>query len=321
LFGFLIGLALARGHGHGGGDGHGHEDGHHHNKEPCVEDRQRACPDGFFYAGEVTVSDQVTRGEYWTDGGASPVYSCYQVYSGNFDWVTATDKCNDIEGQLLSVNDFQEDKILTGDLFLSRLNLNEVTTFGPVLTSGVSLLPGNWTWFGRGEPMNDNLTEAMNEIQDEMNEMNNTSDGTQCVLLNWIHNSTYSTELVYEIKPCIGEYETAICEVRAYTQTWYVWFSINWLQILFLFTLVLLIVSSCVTMQVWTSRPRRAAARGRVTRSSPPPYTANPEDFPMPAQNTTSDLGNKYKEKGKELLAKVVFYRKAEDKQKLTPDA
>merc|ERR1719147_160346 len=114
--GFLIGLALARGHGHGEGDGHGHEGGDHHNKGPCVEDMQRACPDGFFYAGEVTVSDQVTRGEYWTDGGASPVYSCYQVYSGNFDGVT---------------------------------------TFGPVLTSGVSLLPGNWTWFGRGEPMND----------------------------------------------------------------------------------------------------------------------------------------------------------------------
>ena len=30
---------------------------------------------------------------------------------------------------------------------------------------------------------------------------------------------------------------------------------------------------------------------------------------------------NKYAEKGKELLAKVVFYRKAEDKQKLTMDA
>ena len=30
---------------------------------------------------------------------------------------------------------------------------------------------------------------------------------------------------------------------------------------------------------------------------------------------------NKYAEKGKELLAKVVFYRKPEDKQKLTLDA
>ena len=31
--------------------------------------------------------------------------------------------------------------------------------------------------------------------------------------------------------------------------------------------------------------------------------------------------GNKYAEKGKELLAKIVFYRQSEDKQKLTPEA
>ena len=33
-------------------------------------------------------------------------------------------------------------------------------------------------------------------------------------------------------------------------QVWYVWFTTNWLQILFLLTLVLLLVSSCVTFQV-----------------------------------------------------------------------
>ena len=35
-------------------------------------------------------------------------------------------------------------------------------------------------------------------------------------------------------------------------QVWYVWFTTNWLQILFLLTLVLLLVSSCVTFQVQT---------------------------------------------------------------------
>ena len=35
-------------------------------------------------------------------------------------------------------------------------------------------------------------------------------------------------------------------------QVWYVWFTTNWLQILFLLTLVLLLVSSCVTFQVRT---------------------------------------------------------------------
>ena len=36
------------------------------------------------------------------------------------------------------------------------------------------------------------------------------------------------------------------------SQVWYVWFTTNWLQILFLLTLVLLLVSSCVTFQVRT---------------------------------------------------------------------
>ena len=37
-----------------------------------------------------------------------------------------------------------------------------------------------------------------------------------------------------------------------FSQVWYVWFTTNWLQILFLLTLVLLLVSSCVTFQVTT---------------------------------------------------------------------
>jgi len=128
--------------------------------------------------------------------------------------------------------------------------------------------------------------------------------------------------VAYEILPCMGDYNVAVCEVRAYTQTWFVWFSINWLQVLFLFTLILLIISSCVTMQVWTSRPSRRPQVSRHgmtnTRGNPPPYTPTPE--PVFTNNTTSNngLANKYTEKGKEILAKVIYYRKPEDKQKLT---
>ena len=39
-------------------------------------------------------------------------------------------------------------------------------------------------------------------------------------------------------------------QVRVYTQTWYYWATANWLQILFCLTLVLLIISSCVTVSV-----------------------------------------------------------------------
>merc|ERR1719320_1028069 len=79
----------------------------------------------------------------------------------------------------------------------------------------------------------------------------------------------------------------------------------------------LLIVSSCVTVQIYSSRPsNRNQRRSAEIPASPPPYS--PQDLTM---TTTTKAPNKYKEKGKELLAKVVFYRQADDKQKLTTNA
>ena len=61
-------------------------------------------------------------------------------------------RCSDIEGapgELLSVNNIEESKILTSELFLTGAfgsgNLPQ-TTF----TSGISLAPEVWTWFGAG---------------------------------------------------------------------------------------------------------------------------------------------------------------------------
>lgn len=283
-----------------------------------VKDYDRACPEGFFYGGEVDYRE-VARGEHWIDGGATPVYSCYQTFYGAYDWVQASQKCSDIDGSLVSVNNYHEEDILVGQLFMSRAFSSDISGdegVGPVLTSGISLQEGNWTWFGAGEEMDDNKTDTMNEL---MADFNMTNTGAMCVFLNWVNDEStdLATELVYEVRPCIGEYSVALCEVRAYTQTWYVWFSINWLQILFLFTIILLIISSCVTMQVWTSRPARR--RPQVSPGSPPPYTPSPT---LPPNTTVSQgLGNKYTEKGKEILAKVIYYRKPEDKQKLASDA
>lgn len=296
LLGIFWSLTLVQGHGE-------------------VKDYDRACPDGYLYTGEVDVYNEVTKGEHWLQGDSTPVYSCYQVHYGDRDWVQGSQKCSDNDGDLLSVNNFQEDRILTGDLFTSRIFQDTGLPLGPVLTSGVSLKPDNWTWFGAGESMSVDQTSQMNNLQTE------NSNGTLCVFLTWVQTTNVTTELVYNVMPCIGQYSVTICEVRAYTQTWYVWFTINWLQVLFLFTLVLLIISSCVTMQVWVSRPNRNVTRGRVPRSSPPPYTPTAETMTTPTSTTKTDLANKYAEKGKELLGKVVFYRKPEDKEQLTPSA
>jgi len=106
------------GHNHGNhGDG---DHAHHHNR---VEDRKRECPDGFFYAGEVP---EVTRGEVWSKGETSPVYSCYSIFRESLDWVAANQKCFEQKGQLLSINNNQEEAILTGDLFMNYLQEVEI---------------------------------------------------------------------------------------------------------------------------------------------------------------------------------------------------
>merc|ERR1719234_2830337 len=145
----LAALALAVA-GHDGGHGHGHhgghDDGHHggghpggghhggngghggHGDDDCHHDgpqnRNRACPDGYFYGGEIQQSSQ--RDIYVEKGETSPTYSCYSVHTWNDDlvngWINATQRCGDEEGasgELLSVNNVGESKILTSDLFLT----------------------------------------------------------------------------------------------------------------------------------------------------------------------------------------------------------
>merc|ERR1712142_1044619 len=267
-----------------------------------VKDEQRECPDGFFYAGEVP---DVTRGEVWSKGETSPVYSCYSIVTESLDWVAANQKCFEQKGQLLSVNNNQEEAILTGELFMNYLK----EAAQEVLTSGISLKEGNWTWFGAGETINE-------EITTELDDSESNSTDTQCLVISWTAEEN-GANLTYLARSCVEEYTKAVCEVRVYTQTWYVWATTNWLQILFLFTQVLLLVSSCVTVQIYTSRPaNRSQRRSAEIPATPPPYS--PQDITM---TTNNKAPNKYKEKGKELLAKVVFYRQAEDKQKLTTNA
>merc|ERR1711892_362849 len=239
-------------------------------------------------------------------GETSPVYSCYSIQQGGMDWVAANQKCFEQKGQLLSINNIQEEAILTGEMFLGVFQeVGENAT--EVLTSGVSLKEGNWTWFGAGEPMADSIADQLDVSE---------GNDTQCLIISWTVDGN-GTSLIYMARPCMEEYTSAVCEVRVYTQTWYVWATTNWLQILFLLTLVLLMVSSCVTVQIYSSRPsHRGQRRANEMSVTPPPYT--PHDVTM---TTTTKTPNKYAEKGKELLAKVVFYRQPEDKQKLTPNA
>ena len=56
------------------------------------------------------------------------------------------------------------------------------------------------------------------------------SNDTQCLIISWTVDGK-GTSLTYMARPCMEEYTSAVCEVRVYTQTWYVWATTNWLQV------------------------------------------------------------------------------------------
>jgi hypothetical protein len=300
-----------------------------------IKDMQRLCPTDFFYAGETTyrgLNTDKTKSYYYKKGEASPDYSCYSIISGELDWIKANKECEDKESQLISVNNEKEDLLLSRHQFWKMFKTQDGETLGDddfdkipnnVMTSGVDLGDQTWTWFGAGTPINKNITIDL---------PNPSTSGAQCLLLSWSkpNNTTrdngsseaededdddektsFTPVLIYSSVPCVTrKAETvAVCEVRVYVQTWYVWFYGNWLQLLFLFTLILLIISACLTLQVWIARPARR-------RPTPPITVAD-------TATTNNKQYNKYMDKGKEILAKVVFYspKKTEDKEKLTSTA
>lgn len=289
--------------------------------EEVVKDEDRACPTGFFYAGEVMDNSHLARGENWEKGPTSPVYSCYrrlEPAETGIDWVHATRLCSKEQGQLLSVNNFEETAVLTGKLFLKNLvgetdNLeNENMTLpGNVVTSAISLEKDKWIWFGAGK------SESSEVDKDITTNLTTDGESTYCLAVTFVNSSPVT--LSYAAVPCVTKFTEAICEVRVYEQVWYVFFTTNWLQILFLLTLIMLLISSCITFQIWVSRPSRHARASSLT-SNPPAYSPR-DQGPRSAKARVEAAAEKYTEKGKEIMAKVVFYRKPEDKQRMVTEA
>jgi len=275
--------------------------GRHHDHDDDdgdVRDEDRACPSGFTYLGEVEIPHDEEHRAWWEQGDRSPTYSCYKVLEADmYDWTAASAKCFEEDAHLLSVNNYGEDDILTQNKTWELFGAENV------LTSGISLRSGSWVWFGSDEEVTVDV--------DVDESLENTTD-TLCIMIS---RTDDLGNLTYTGVPCADpDHDTTpVCEVRVYTQTWYYWASTNWLSILFLLTLIMLIISSCVTVQMYSTRPRSRAMRqqsGQDTLgATPPPYTVH----------DTAQTTNKYAEKGKEMLAKIVFVNKAEDKQRLSP--
>ena len=52
----------------------------------------------------------------------------------------------------MSVNNYHEEDVLVGEEALKALEDADISS---ILTSGISLSPGEWTWFGAGEKVSD----------------------------------------------------------------------------------------------------------------------------------------------------------------------
>jgi len=283
--------------------------------EAFVADYDRACPEGFFYAGEAdgAKNEHLTRDIYWEKGDTSPIYSCYKFMKDQNNFVDATLSCNELfEGQLLSINDSLEDVILSSNKFLHFLpeelleELNVTGETSEVLTSGIELAEGSWTWFGAGEPVDKKISSIIEENTD------NETNTVQCLSIRW-ENRENTTILVYSSVPCIHGINATICEVKVYTQMWYAWIFTNWLQILFFVTLSVLLMSSCCMFQALFFRNARSRQQARPM-NAPPAYSPNPPVYTYNNDNYRTKA-NKYMQKGKEVLSKVSLNKPKDDDQ------
>merc|ERR1711973_15828 len=284
-------------------------------QDNAVVDYNRACPDGFFYAGEALVpgnSSHNTRDIYWELGDTSPIYSCYKFMKDQTNFVDATLECNELQGQLASINDSLEADILVSHKFMQFLpdelkeELNVTGETSEVLTSGIELSRGHWTWFGAGQPVDIDISSVIEKDED------NSTDVVHCISIRWEKDEN-KTVLVYSAVPCTFNINATLCEVKVYTTTWYAWMFTNWLQILFFLTLSVLLMSTCCMFQALffrNARPRHQAAR---PVNSPPPYTPHPPSYSYNENYMTK--ANKYMQKGKEALSKVTLGKPKDDDQ------
>lgn len=308
-----------------------------------IQDMGRECPEGFFYAGETIPSEnstQMSRNSMWVEGPASPIYSCYKFIKGMKTFAGASLECNSIEGvtaQLASIESRGEDDILASQQFWERIphEVRGDLVESGALTSGIQLSASNWTWFGADVTVDDSLLVLENNVSDD--------GDVQCLVMRWNMTHNHVT-LMFEQIPCGQDHVLSLCEAHVYTQTWYVWFYSNWIQVLLFVAMLLLILSACCLFQALFFRTRVRSgqplpARRGVRRcpqqqrraSLPPTYAsaAQPPAYvstvqaPVYTQQDDSFINespaDRYIRKGREIMAQVTFFKSPQNEKPPLP--
>jgi len=304
-----------------------------------IQNMGRECPEGFFYAGETIPNEnstQMSRNSMWVEGPASPIYSCYKFIKGMNTFAGASLQCNSIDGvtaQLVSVESRGEDDILRTQEFWERIpvEVREDLEESGALTSGIQLSASNWTWFGADVTIDDSLLVLENDMSDD----DEAEGEVQCLVMRWDMKHNHVT-LRFEQTPCGQEHILSLCEAHVYTQTWYVWFYSNWIQVLLFVAMLLLILSACCLFQALFFKtrvrsgqplPARGARRcpqQNQRRASLPPSYANAAQPPAYVATVDESFINespadRYIRKGREIMAQVTFFKSPQNEKPPLP--
>ena len=154
----------------------------------------------------------------------------------------------------------------------------------------------------------------MVQIFDEINKGN---EKQQCLTVT--KTKIDSGDFIFEGNAVkCNDNQVALCEMRVEI-TYYVWFYSNWLTILLMILLLILLVSLCVSALSYTQH-RQRIYRGRtqtqqginINDTGASPYNDQPpkySDVTGINRNVEEGKFDRYKNKGKELLAKVYLVK------------
>jgi len=273
----------------------------------------RECPTGYNYVGDDGTPQSDELGRIVGECGESPTYSCYKP-------VDVTD-INDALGQCYKSvmdSDNMEARVVSFDddnelfrVFKYYYNFGEGEgEEQKVLTSAMKFAVNGsedaWIYLGTNYTISEKIE-------------NDDRTDLQCLAVTGVINDGYnktSIEPRWEAVSCLNNPMGSLCEIRVKTVT-YFWVP-NWLSITLIILTIILLVTCCMAALSYTkykpttTRAYRANGQSNTTANNYPANDAPPKYSDVTGISTSDSQQkafDKYKNKGKELLAKIYVVR------------
>jgi len=279
----------------------------------------RECPTGYTYIGDDGTPDNSLEGSYWYLG-ESPTYSCYKSVAVT-DINDALGQCyksvmdsDQMEARVVSFDDEKEVYRVFNNYY--DLSNAEVENAKAIMTSGMKFAvqknETKWTWIYLGT----NYTISSEDIKYK------DIAEKQCLrvkatFINKTENLDEQYTYEWAAVPCMEPMDS-LCEIRVQTVT-YAWVP-NWLSITLIILTIILMVTCCMAALSYTKYKPNTTRAYRANGSSNQNTTNNnypANDLPPKYSDVTGisvvesqqSALDKYKNKGKEMLAKIYVVR------------